>query len=179
MPSHRSSFVAWVDESKCFGDWMAGAELLPALMISRWVNLPLTTLRTVPRQLEHHHLDVSAHQPAHSPNPKTFPISPQSSFSDEKDGVHPQAKNHQPVKKFIVYHLLHLSVCLPSAPRKELLVNLCASHLSSRQCCPFPRLYRSREGVASHRPDRARCYAEFVRWGLNRITECCSDFACC
>lgn len=58
--------------SKCFGDWMAGAELLPALMISRWVNLPLTTLRTVPRQLEHHHLDVSAHQPAHSSNPKTF-----------------------------------------------------------------------------------------------------------
>ena len=53
---------------------MAGAELLPALMISRWVNLPLTTLRTVPRQLEHHHLDVSAHQPAHSPNPKTFQI---------------------------------------------------------------------------------------------------------
>lgn len=59
---------------KCFGDWMAGAELLPALMISRWVNLPLTTLRTVPRQLEHHHLDVSAHQPAHSSNPKTFPV---------------------------------------------------------------------------------------------------------
>lgn len=23
LPSHRSSFVAWVDESKCFGDWMA------------------------------------------------------------------------------------------------------------------------------------------------------------
>ncbi|MDU2343299.1 MAG: hypothetical protein E7D81_24700, partial [Enterobacter asburiae] len=37
-------------------------------------NLPLTTLRTVPRQLEHHHLDVSAHQPAHSSNPKTFPL---------------------------------------------------------------------------------------------------------
>ncbi|HFS8087845.1 TPA: hypothetical protein ACH2JA_000153 [Enterobacter hormaechei] len=54
---------------------MAGAELLPALMISRWVNLPLTTLRTVPRQLEHHHLDVSAHQPAHSSNPKTFQLS--------------------------------------------------------------------------------------------------------
>nr|DAM60093.1 MAG TPA: hypothetical protein [Caudoviricetes sp.] len=57
--------------------------------------------------------------------------------------------------------------------------SVCASHLSSRQCCPFPRLYRSREVVASHRPDRARCCAEFVRWGLNRITECCSDFACC
>ncbi|WP_241183127.1 hypothetical protein, partial [Enterobacter asburiae] len=25
-------------------------------------------------QLEHHHLDVSAHQPAHSSNPKTFPL---------------------------------------------------------------------------------------------------------
>ncbi|MDU2343320.1 MAG: hypothetical protein E7D81_24820, partial [Enterobacter asburiae] len=35
-------------------------------------NLPLTTLRTVPRQLEHHHLDVSAHQPAHSSNPKAL-----------------------------------------------------------------------------------------------------------
>lgn len=67
----------------------------------------------------------------------------------------------------------------PTQLRMDWNKSLCASHLSSRQCCPFPRLYRSREGVASHRPDRARCYAEFVRWGLNRITECCSDFACC
>lgn len=34
----------------------------------------------------------------------------------------------------------------PTQLRMDWNKSLCASHLSSRQCCPFPRLYRSREG---------------------------------
>lgn len=49
-------------------------------------------------------------------------------------------------------HRSSFVACVDSAQPTQLRMDwnksLCASHLSSRQCCPFPRLYRSREGVA-------------------------------
>lgn len=68
LPSHRSSFVALVDESKCFGDWMAGTDLRHVL-VRFCFSVFHSLMTTIALAIDH-----LAHQPAHSSNPKTFPL---------------------------------------------------------------------------------------------------------